>query len=51
MVWICPIYKSPMADNGYDISDYYQLNPEFGDMRDLDELINKAKEKGNKSGP
>ncbi len=50
-MWICPIYKSPMADNGYDISDYYQLNPEFGDMRDLDELINKAKEKGNKSGP
>ncbi|OIJ14892.1 glucohydrolase [Anaerobacillus arseniciselenatis] len=46
MVWICPIYKSPMADNGYDISDYYQLNPEFGEMKDLDELIDKAKEKG-----
>ncbi|MGM0874752.1 MAG: glycoside hydrolase family 13 protein [Bacillota bacterium] len=46
MVWICPIYQSPMADNGYDISDYYQLNPEFGEMKDLDELIEKAKEKG-----
>lgn len=46
MVWICPIYQSPMADNGYDISDYYQLNPEFGNMKDLDELIDKAKEKG-----
>ncbi|OIJ13635.1 glucohydrolase [Anaerobacillus alkalilacustris] len=46
MVWICPIYQSPMADNGYDISDYYQLNPEFGDMKDLDELIARAKEKG-----
>jgi len=46
MVWICPIYQSPMADNGYDISDYYQLNPDFGDMRDLDELIEKAAEKG-----
>lgn len=46
MVWICPIYQSPMADNGYDISDYYQLNPEFGSMKDLDELIVKAKEKG-----
>lgn len=46
MVWICPVYKSPMADNGYDISDYYQLNPEFGEMKDLDELIEKAKEKG-----
>ncbi|MFC0470892.1 alpha-glucosidase [Halalkalibacter kiskunsagensis] len=46
MVWICPIYQSPMADNGYDISDYYQLNPEFGEMKDLDELIEKAQEKG-----
>jgi alpha-glucosidase len=46
MVWICPVYQSPMADNGYDISDYYQLNPEFGEMKDLDELIVKAKEKG-----
>ncbi|MDV2884836.1 alpha-glucosidase [Alkalihalophilus pseudofirmus] len=46
MVWICPIYQSPMADNGYDISDYYQLNPEFGQMADLEELIEKAKGKG-----
>lgn len=46
MIWICPIYKSPMVDNGYDISDYYQLNPEFGEMKDLDELILKAKKKG-----
>ncbi|MDQ1002815.1 glycosidase [Neobacillus niacini] len=46
MIWICPIYQSPMADNGYDISDYYQLNPEFGDMKDLEELIDRAKEKG-----
>ncbi|MGD6846448.1 alpha-glucosidase [Rossellomorea aquimaris] len=46
MVWICPVFKSPMADNGYDISDFYQLNPEFGDMEDLDELILEAKEKG-----
>ncbi|WP_368505294.1 alpha-glucosidase [Alkalihalophilus sp. As8PL] len=45
MVWICPIYQSPMADNGYDISDYYQLNPEFGKMKDLEELIAQAKEK------
>ncbi|WP_374054493.1 alpha-glucosidase [Rossellomorea sp. FM04394] len=46
MIWICPIYQSPMADNGYDISDYYQMNPEFGDMKDLDELIERAGEKG-----
>ena len=35
-----------MDDNGYDISDYYDVNPEFGTMADLDELIIKAKEKG-----
>ena len=46
MLWICPIYKSPMDDNGYDISDYFDLAPEFGTMEDLDELIEKASEKG-----
>lgn len=46
MLWICPIYKSPMDDNGYDISDYFDLAPEFGIMEDLDELIDKASEKG-----
>ena len=46
MLWICPIYKSPMDDNGYDISDYFDLAPEFGIMEDLDELIEKASEKG-----
>jgi len=46
MLWICPIYKSPMDDNGYDISDYFNLAPEFGTMKDLDELIEKAKEYG-----
>ena len=46
LLWICPLYKSPMDDNGYDISDYYDVNPEFGTMADLDELIIKAKEKG-----
>ncbi|MDY2927691.1 alpha-amylase family glycosyl hydrolase, partial [Anaerococcus sp.] len=30
MIWLCPIYKSPMADNGYDISDYFDINEEFG---------------------
>lgn len=42
MIWICPIYKSPMVDNGYDISDYLGINPEFGSMEDLDELIERA---------
>ena len=46
MVWICPVFASPMDDNGYDISDYLALAPEFGTMEDLDELIERAKEKG-----
>jgi len=41
-IWICPIFKSPMVDNGYDISDYQELNPKFGSMEDLDELIKEA---------
>lgn len=45
MLWICPIFRSPMDDNGYDISDYFSLAPEFGTMEDLKELITKAKEK------
>lgn len=46
MIWICPIFASPMDDNGYDISDYYHLAPVFGNTDDLDQLITKAKEKG-----
>lgn len=41
-IWICPIYKSPMVDNGYDISDYLDVAPEYGTMEDLKELIDKA---------
>lgn len=46
MLWICPIYRSPMDDNGYDVSDYQDIAPEFGVMEDLDELIAAAKERG-----
>ena len=42
MLWICPVYESPMDDNGYDVSDYRALAPEFGNMEDLDELIREA---------
>lgn len=35
VLWICPFYASPMDDNGYDISDYYAVNPMFGTMEDL----------------
>lgn len=43
MLWLCPIFQSPMDDNGYDISDYLKIAPEFGTMEDLKELIEKAK--------
>lgn len=46
MLWICPFFKSPMDDNGYDISDYYELAPEFGTKEELDELISEAKNRG-----
>lgn len=46
LVWICPFYKSPMDDNGYDVSDFYDVDPLFGSMDDAKELISKAHEKG-----
>ena len=45
LLWICPVYKSPMDDNGYDIADYYDINPEFGTMEDVEELISEAKKR------
>jgi len=39
VVWLSPIYRSPQADNGYDISDYTDVAPVFGTLADLDELI------------
>ena len=39
MLWICPIYKSPMDDNGYDISDYQDIMSDFGTMEDFNELL------------
>ncbi|MFA9560246.1 alpha-glucosidase [Evansella sp. AB-rgal1] len=39
VIWICPIYKSPNDDNGYDISDYKDIMEDFGTMEDFDELL------------
>ena len=39
VVWLSPVYRSPMADNGYDISDYEDVDPLFGTLEQLDELI------------
>ncbi len=45
IVWISPIYRSPFVDQGYDISDYYGVDPVFGTMEDMDELLAEAKKR------
>ena len=45
-IWLCPVYRSPQDDNGYDISDYCDVDPMFGTMADMEELIGKAREHG-----
>lgn len=45
IVWLSPIYQSPFVDQGYDISDYYKIAPEFGTMEDFDELLEEAKKR------
>lgn len=44
-IWISPIYQSPMADNGYDISDYFAIAPEFGTIDDFKDLLYEAKKR------
>lgn len=46
IVWISPIYRSPQADNGYDISDYRDIDPLFGDLTTFDALVSHAHELG-----
>ncbi|KAJ9644205.1 hypothetical protein H2204_001556 [Knufia peltigerae] len=46
LIWICPMYKSPRSDYGYDISDYYTVAEEYGTNNDLYNLIATAKSKG-----
>ena len=46
VVWITPIYKSPQNDNGYDISDYFNIHEEYGTMEDFDELLEEAHSRG-----
>ena len=41
-IWISPFFKSPQKDFGYDVSDYYNINPEYGTLEDFELLINKA---------
>lgn len=44
-IWLSPIYRSPQDDNGYDISDYQDIDPLFGNLDDMDELIAEAKKR------
>lgn len=45
ILWLSPIYQSPLVDQGYDISDYYKIDPRFGTMEDMDELLAEAKKR------
>lgn len=46
LLWICPFYPSPMCDNGYDVADYYGINPQLGTMEEMDNLLETAKNLG-----
>lgn len=46
ILWLSPCYQSPLADQGYDISDYYRIDPRFGTMEDMENLIAEAKKRG-----
>ncbi|MCD7035770.1 alpha-glucosidase [Metabacillus sp. GX 13764] len=48
VIWICPIFESPNADNGYDISDYQDIMKDFGSMEDFDELLAETHKRGMK---
>lgn len=45
MIWMCPIFASPQRDSGYDIKDYYKIDPIFGTMEGLEHLIDEAKKR------
>lgn len=48
VIWLCPMYKSPNDDNGYDISDYQAIMDEFGTMADFDQLLTEVHKRGMK---
>ncbi len=45
IIWLSPCYCSPLADEGYDISDYYNIDPRFGTMEDMEKLLEEAKKR------
>ena len=46
ILWLSPVYLSPMADQGYDIADYYSIDPRFGTMGDMERLLAEARKRG-----
>lgn len=44
-IWLSPMYVSPLKDNGYDVQDYYDINPMYGSLADMDNLIQEAKKR------
>ena len=46
IIWLSPLYRSPDADNGYDISDYCSIDPRYGTMADMDALIEETRRRG-----
>ncbi|PEK26908.1 alpha,alpha-phosphotrehalase [Bacillus wiedmannii] len=42
-IWLTPIYQSPQNDNGYDVSDYYSIDPSYGTMEEFEELLEEAR--------
>ena len=46
VLWLSPVFKSPQDDNGYDISDYQDIDPLFGTLEDMDELLDEAHKRG-----
>lgn len=46
ILWLSPVYRSPNADYGYDVADYEDINPDYGTMADMDNLISEAKKRG-----
>ncbi|SPS03599.1 alpha,alpha-phosphotrehalase [Latilactobacillus sakei] len=46
LIWLTPMYVSPGRDNGYDIADYYQIDPIFGDLADFERLLKEAHRRG-----
>ena len=45
-IWLSPVYRSPQDDNGYDISDYQDIDPMFGSLEDMERLIAEADKRG-----